>query len=289
MNRPKVSIIVAVLVCLIGGFISGLYIGRLRGIPFVKKQGGWSIGIYIGESPFTFCSGSISNPVLTADDVTDISARFVADPFMVRENHTWYMFFEVMNAHTNQGDIGLATSDDGLNWTYRQIVLDQPFHLSYPYVFKWENEYYMIPESHQIYSIRLYKAIDFPTQWSFIGTLLYGRSYKDSSIFRYDRRWWILTTDRNDFLRLYYADNLMGPWVEHPESPIIRGDANIARPGGRVVVFDGRILRYAQDDDPTYGNQIRAFEITELTTISYEASYNKVKRILPGREALETI
>ncbi len=62
----------------------------------------------------------------------------------------------------------------------------------------------------------------------------------------------------------------MDPWTEHPESPIIIGDANIARPGGRVIILDHRIVRYTQDDDPTYGNQVRAFEITELTTTSYE-------------------
>lgn len=181
------------------------------------------------------------------------------------------MFFEVRNAYTNHGDIGLATSYDGLNFTYKQIVLDEAYHLSYPYVFKWEDEFYMIPESHQAYSIRLYKALDFPTQWSFIGTLLYG-DCRDSSIFRYDGRWWIFTTDRssNDVLRLYYADDLMGPWTEHPESPIIIGDANIARPGGRVIISDHRIVRFTQDDVPTYGNQVRAFEITELTNISYE-------------------
>ncbi|GAH11745.1 unnamed protein product, partial [marine sediment metagenome] len=110
------------------------------------------------------------------------------------------------------------------------------------------------------------------TKWSFVATLLYG-NYVDPSIFRYDGRWWMFgETDPkgNDTLRLYYADDLIGPWIEHPESPIIEGDANIARPGGRVLVFDGLIVRYTQDDDPTYGNQVRAFEITELTTLSYE-------------------
>ena len=32
------------------------------------------------------------------------------------------------------------------------------------YVFKWKNEYYMIPETYQASSVRLYKAIDFPAQ-----------------------------------------------------------------------------------------------------------------------------
>jgi len=271
MIEQQKAIIIIALVCLISGFISGVHVGKSRGIPFVTKQEKWSIGIYIGESPFNFVSPeNITNPILTAKDVTDVPADFVADPFMIKDNSTWYMFFEVMNSQTHQGDIGLAISNDGLNWIYKQIVLDESFHLSYPYVFKWKNEYYMIPDSYQANSIRLYEAVDFPTQWSFVGTLIYG-NYVDSSIFRYDDRWWIFVEtnpEGNNILRLYYAEDLMGPWIEHPESPIIEGDANIARPGGKVLVFDGRIVRYAQDDDPTYGNQVRAFEITELTTLS---------------------
>ena len=270
VKYQKVTIIVVALVCFTSGFISGVYVGKVKDIPFMKRIDEWSIGIYTGKDPFNLVSpDNISNPVLTAKNITDISADFVADPFMVKEGSMWYMFFEVMNTLTNQGDIGLAVSNDALNWNYKQIVLDEPFHLSYPYVFKWEHEYYMIPESHESYSIRLYKAVDFPAQWSFVGVLLYG-DYSDSSVFRYDSKWWMFTTDRNDILRLYYAVNLMGSWIEHPESPVIRGNANIARPGGRVLVFDGRIVRYTQDDYPTYGNQVRAFEITELTTTSYK-------------------
>lgn len=241
-------------------------------IPFVREKGEWSIGIYIGDSIFNLApSQNIKNPVLTAEDVTDISAYFIADPFMVRENSTWYMFFEVYNNHTLQGDIGYAVSSDGFNWTYQHIVLDESFHLSYPYVFQWEGAYYMIPESHEVGSLRLYKALRFPSEWNFIGTLLTG-IYKDPSIFRYDNRWWLFAQtnpEANDTLCLYYADTLTGPWIKHPKNPLIIGDANIARPGGRVLVYD-RIIRYVQDDYPTYGNQVRAFEVTVLTTENYE-------------------
>ena len=273
MTKQQKVIVVIALVCLTGGFMSGVYVGNSRGIPFATTQEKWSIGIYVGESPFDFASPkNVTNPVLTAKDVTDVPSDFVADPFMVKDYSTWYMFFEVMNSRTHQGDIGLAISNDGSNWIYKQIVLDELFHLSYPYVFKWKNEYYMIPESHQANSVRLYKAVDFPKKWSFVRTLLYG-DYLDSSIFRHAGRWWIFTESSqggNNTLRLYYADDLTEPWIEHTKSPIIEGDANIARPGGRVVVFDGLIVRYAQDDDSTYGNQVLAFEITELTTLSYE-------------------
>ena len=69
-----------------------------------------------------------------------------------------------MNALSGHGDIGLAVSDDGINWSYKQIVLDEPFHMSYPYVFKWQEDFYMIPESQEANSVRLYRALDFPTK-----------------------------------------------------------------------------------------------------------------------------
>lgn len=239
---------------------------------FVRKRYEWSIGIYTGESLFEFISPkNITNPVLTAKDVTDVQADFVADPFMVYDGSIWYMFFEVMNACINQGEIALATSSDGFSWTYKQIVLHEPFHLSYPYVFKWKNDYYMIPESYQASSVRLYKAINFPAKWSFVKTLLDGSDYVDSSIFYFDSRWWLFTSStKNNILRLYHANEPIGPWTEHLKSPVIENNASISRPAGKVFEFEHRIFRYTQDSESVYGKQVRVFEIIELTTTSYK-------------------
>ncbi len=278
-KNQKVILIIVALVCLIGGFTGGVYVGKLGHLPFTAK-GEYSIGIYTGKSPFRFMSPEdIKNPVLTANEVTDSPAQYVADPFMVQDGDTWYMFFEVLNAQTHQGDIGLATSKDGFNWKYKQIVLNELFHLSYPYVFKWKDDYYMIPESAKAYQLRLYKAIEFPAKWSLVKTLLKG-VYKDPSIFNFENRWWLFAEEENGSLHLYYADELLGPWSEHPESPVIKGDRNIARPGGRVLVLGDRIVRYTQDDDPTYGNQVRVFVITELSTKSYREVEDPASPIL---------
>ncbi len=254
----------------------------------------WAIGIYASSSsaPLNFSGENINNPVLTANNVSDVPANFVADPFLVHDNGAWFMFFEVINDTTrpgpklrypNKGAIGLAVSNDGLDWSYRQIVLDEPFHLSYPYVFQWKGEYYMIPETYQTCSVRLYKADSFPYTWSFVETLISGKPFVDSSILRYGNIWYIFTaTTRNATLRLYYAKELTGPWTEHPESPIIEGDAHIARPAGRITIFDGRIIRFAQDDDLTYGKQVWAFEITKLTPEVYEEHIADKSPILKG-------
>lgn len=232
----------------------------------------WSIGIYTGTSPVALGTpDSLSNPVLTADDVTDVPATWIADPFMLKNGCEWFMFFEVLNSYTQKGDIGFATSADGFRWIYGRIVLDEPFHLSYPYVFRSGQHFYMTPESHKTASIRLYRAVQFPTRWIFVKSLLAGQRYVDPSVFHYGDNWWIFTANvTHDTLRLYYSPTLEGPWSEHPASPVVRQNPHIARPGGRVVVAGRRIFRYAQDDYPKYGRQVWAFEVEELTTTSYQ-------------------
>jgi hypothetical protein len=250
---------------------AGIYRVQTRDIPFVRTHHNWSLGIYMGDTPFALSqSNGVRNPVLTVLDVTDARAHFLADPFMVYEDGAYFMFFEIYNLDTQQGDLSVATSRDGRNWTYKQIILDEPFHLSYPYVFKWEGEYYLVPESYEANSVRLYRAEEFPFTWQYVATLLEGRGFLDNSLAYYNDYWWLFASfEGNDTLRLYFADDLLGPWQEHPQSPIIQGNPHHARPGGRVLVHDGRLFRYAQDGVPHYGYQIWAFEITGISPTTY--------------------
>lgn len=230
----------------------------------------WAIGIYTGASPFQLAPAE-RNPVLTHADVTDIPAGFVADPFMIRRDGRWHMFFEVMNRETRQGEIALAVSDDGFSWTYQQVVIKEPFHLSYPYVFEWQGDCYMIPETLGAGGVCLYKAEDFPTRWSRPRKLIDG-PYADPSMLRFDDLWWMFvcsTPFQHDTLRLYFARDLEGPWKEHRRSPIVRGDQRRARPAGRVLQLGHRVIRFAQDCVPHYGARVRAFEISELTRERY--------------------
>lgn len=273
----------------LGGLIVlvGMAIIQIKGIgvPFIGKSTVWSIGIYSGDSPFHFSGDGIKNPVLTAIDVHDVPAKFVADPFIIRKNLKWYMFFEVLNTASGQGDIGLAVSDNGFNWRYQKIVLDESFHLSYPYVFKANDEYYMVPETKRADSIRLYRAQEFPSKWVLVGNIIQGK-FVDPSIFRHQNKWWLFSASSNrkegNSLHLFYADKLTGLWTEHPKSPLIKFNDDITRPAGRVTFFDGKIIRYTQDVYPIYGTKVRAFEITLLTVENYEEKEVKYNPILTG-------
>lgn len=130
----------------------------------------WAIGIYAGPDPLNLGGeGAIvhtTGNVITHADITDVPAGFVADPFMLNVNGTWHMFFEILSLLDHKGKIGWATSSDGLHWDYQRLVIDEPFHLSYPYVFEWQGEYYMVPESWEANGIRLYRADRFPDRWT---------------------------------------------------------------------------------------------------------------------------
>jgi hypothetical protein len=230
--------------------------------------------VYSGASPLTLGPDPrVPNPVMTPAQVTDRAAAIVADPFLVRAENCWYMFFEVLDRTTKRGEIAVATSDDGTTWKYRQIVLSEKFHLSYPFVFEWDGACYMVPETHQARSIRLYRAEEFPYRWRHIETLMTGERFADSTLVRHADRWWLFTETspemRHDTLRLYSSDDLRGPWVEHPRSPIVQSDPHGARPGGAVVQTPDGLIRFAQDCAPRYGLGVRAFRITTLTASEY--------------------
>jgi len=212
--------------------------------------------------------------VLTAAQVTDVKADFVADPFMIKEGKIWHMFFEVMNSLNGKGEIGVAISSDGLKWTYQSIVLREPFHLSYPLIFKWEGEYYLIPESGAANRLALYKAKKFPYVWEYAEILLEGE-FADHAIFRQNDVWWLFVGGNprlNDTLRLFHADHLLGPWREHIKSPVVSKNAGIARPAGGVLAMENKIIRYAQDCSMAYGKKVNAFLINQLSRMDYSES-----------------
>jgi hypothetical protein len=99
--------------------------------------------------------------------------------------------------------------------------------------------------------------------------LLSGERYSDSCLVRWEGHFYLFTSPDNGTLELFYADALEGPYHPHPRSPIVSGDKCSARPGGRPIAWNGRIIRFAQCDRPVYGTSVRAFEVTDLSTTRY--------------------
>ena len=240
------------------------------------------------RAPERFVPAGRINPVLTAADVTDFGrADCVADPFLyVTAAGDWHMFFEVYT-HNRQPSAAIAhaRSEDGYDWSYDRVVLETDEHLSYPYVFRWAGDHYMIPDRWAKElgpaPVTLYRAESFPHEWTPIADLVRPATpLHDFSAFRWEGRWWALLGDGTD-LYAYYSDDLTAPdWTSHDDNPVARGRPRAARPGGRPIVFSDHVLAFYQDCERRYGERVRVYEITDLTPTTFRDSER------PGAPAL---
>ncbi|WP_420489673.1 glucosamine inositolphosphorylceramide transferase family protein [Neobacillus vireti] len=222
-----------------------------------------------------------NDPSIKAEDVTDVPAEFVADPFLTFYKSRFYLFFEVLNMRSELGEIGLATSEDGEKWTYQKIVLKERYHLSYPHVFEFEDQFYMVPESSEAKEVILYKAKNFPYEWEKYSVIANGK-YIDPTIFQYNSKWWMFVGTPNGDLHLFYSEKIEGKWIKHSLSPIIKDNYNISRPAGRVIIDNNKIYRFTQDCKPYYGKQVRSFIINKLTENEYQEE--EINIILNGSD-----
>lgn len=251
---------------------------------YIPIDSGWKISIFEGSSLFDL-SPRYNNPVLTADDVDDMSAGFVADPFIFKKDSTWYLFFEIMDNITAKGVIGYATSNDSCyTWEYQKVILNEPWHLSFPNVFEFNRTVYMISETSQSNRTILYKATNFPEQWKKESEIL-NIPLKDPVIFRAKGIWYLFGTSEFD-LCLFYSTNLITGWKEHPSSPVVKGDRRYNRSGGNVFYNGYSYFRITQDDKDYYGSKIHILKIVSISPGYYSERLMKDNPNLSGGKHL---
>lgn len=208
------------------------------------------------------------------------SFTFLADPFGLRRDGVLHIFVETYDYRVRVGAIELLRYDTSFRLLDRRIVLSEPWHLSYPHVWDADGETWMLPEAHRSGKLTLYRADPFPTRWVPECVIELDRVPVDATPFFYEGRWWLLYAganceeDKTGALFAAYADMLTGPWTPHPKNPVRRGHAD-TRPGGRVVLIDGKPVLPTQDCRETYGGAIHPLFIDILTPTAFEAHRGK--------------
>src|SRR4051812_1590928 len=216
--------------------------------------------------------------------VASASDRFYADPFSIKKGDKTYLFFEDYPFDKGKGIISYVEIDESSNYTTPQIALEREYHLSYPHVFEHAGEIYMLPESLETRRVDLYRALDFPQEWTLEKTLLDNVAAVDPTIFFHDGKVWLFVSGMrnehciNEELFLFFSDSLTGDWTPHPANPIV-SDVRRARPAGRIFVRDGQIIRPAQDCSTSYGRAVSFNRIDVLSETTYRET--PVARIGP--------
>jgi hypothetical protein len=203
--------------------------------------------------------------------------RFWADPFIVSRDNKYYVFIEEFLYATQKGHISLIVMNKDGSWEPPVRVLEAAYHLSYPFVFEFENNIYMVPESYDNHTVELYKCTEFPRKWEFQKNLMEKCRAVDTTLFQWQGQWWMFSNriategaSPCDELFLYHSDSPCSDnWTPHQRNPIV-SDVRSARPAGRLFVRDGHLYRPSQDSSRHYGYGFNICEIIKLTETDYE-------------------
>ena len=223
--------------------------------------------------------------------VPDPGFRFYADPFPFEHRGRSYLFVEDLDHRRGKAIISVLPFSETGPLGPAQPVLEEPWHLSYPHLIEHGGEVWMIPESAENKSIVLYRAVQFPNKWVRESVLVADIEASDATVIQHDGRFWMFAATRDgagswsDTLSIFYASDLLGPWVPHPRNPILVDQAT-ARPAGAMVVRDGRLWRPVQDCTAGYGTGIGLAEINRLDLDGFEQTVHAVLRpdpAWPGR------
>lgn len=201
--------------------------------------------------------------------LADDGLRFYADPFPILHEGHVTLFVEDYVHRTGRGAIAAVRVGPEGPVGRPEIVLEEPHHLSYPFVFARDGAVWMVPESGEAGTVDLYRATAFPGGWRKEATLVSGCAASDATLVEENGLWWMFATVRgghgcpSDALHLWSAPDFRGPWTPHPGNPVLI-DAAAARPAGRIVRRGGALIRPVQDCRHRYGGALGLARVLKL-------------------------
>jgi hypothetical protein len=219
--------------------------------------------------------------------ITNPVNGYFADPFLIDQGPSTYCFMENFNFESMKGSIAVCELNED-TYTYLGDVLEEAFHLSFPYLFKYQSKIYMVPESCQNKDIRLYECISFPNEWKLKKIIFQGVEAVDSMIFAYEGKWWLFTnmnpnktSDRCSELFIFYSDNpIEGDWKPHSENPVIVNSQK-GRNGG-LIQYKEDLFRVSQKQG--YGEYGVGFEINKIIHLTENIYHESLEK--DGAESL---
>ena len=212
--------------------------------------------------------------------VKNLKNSFFADPFVFKKDGLNYVFVENYNYSKKKATISaLCLKDD--KYEYLGNVIDESFHLSFPFIFRWEKGIYMIPETHKAKQIRLYKCQSFPMKWKLDQIIMKNVIAADTMILRKNKKWFMFTNicsaglkDLKSELHIFYSENLNSEnWKPIKSGNPVIFDSMSARNGG-FFFKDDNLYRINQIHEKNhYG---KSFGINKIQNLS-EESYHEIR------------
>lgn len=245
------------------------FIFHFRDLFLTEK---WEIGIVKQDVSTFIKEGEVICPEPHWIVSNNKHSVYQADPFGFKDEMGIHILAEEFDYKTSKGIIVsyLLDSQD-LSVLGKKVALEKPYHLAYPYVFENEGVVYCIPENSVGGDVDLYEYEKSSGKLIFKSTLVSGLKAVDASVLYHNKVWWLFFTDlqsTNERLHIWYAyslDQMFKPHAAH----LVKTDVRSSRPAGKPFVFEGRLLRPAQDCSVRSGRRICINEVIVLTETTF--------------------
>lgn len=202
----------------------------------------------------------------------DPGHRFYADPFPWTYRGKTVLFVEEYDHLKHKGVISAMQFGEHGPIGSMEPVIEEPWHLSYPFLLEEKGTLFMVPESTQNNEIALYRCEEFPNSWKRERVLLSDIRASDSTLIYHEGLFWMFTAVEcgGDIgLCLFYSRELAGHWASHPQNPVLIDNAT-ARSGGSIVRRSTNLWRPVQDCSRSYGAALGMAEVLRLDKRGFE-------------------
>lgn len=246
---------------------------------FFRKKVSWSIAFKNNSD--------LSYPLSKYNEIKNPKNCYLADPFVITYLNKTICFAEEFNYSSNKGRI-IAYELIGDSYQYLGIAIEEKFHLSFPYVFEFDNQIFMIPETSANKQIRLYKCKNYPLNWELYEVMIDKIEGVDTLLINRNKLWYLLTNKCSAGLKkncselhIFWNDNFMkGKWrpLKSP-NPIIF-NAEGGRNGG-IFKKESKLYRISQNHQTNnYGSSFNINEIKSISKETYKEEF--IQKIYPG-------
>jgi hypothetical protein len=237
----------------------------------------WFVGIRPASGNVDFRSPG-RGPAFT--EVLAPPGHYYADPFIVEWDSRHWLFVEDWVNRDSRGRLACMEVRAGGIVGEPVVILDKPYHLSYPHVFSHAGDFFMIPETCDNAAVQLYRATRFPFEWELAAVLIEDAELVDTTAFHYEGKWYFFTSTggQPEEAYLFTADRIDGPWHYHPANPI-GTDTRRLRGAGAIFSHQNALIRPVQDCSLGYGYAVAFNEIRRLS--ASECEEQQAGKLLP--------
>lgn len=213
---------------------------------------------------------------------------WLADPIPFEKDGCTYLFYEAFPEETHRGYIGMMRYDvQEKKFKNHQVVLTEPFHMSFPHIFMFKNTVYMIPETNAVLQIRVYKAGKDLSDWKLHTAFDTKAGYSDIVTKVQGESVFVCCTEKGELpltnrIHVFKIQNMNSdnPFLEEINLGNSEYKHNM-RNGGSIFEYKGRTIRVIQrDDEGIYGSGIILRQVYTFDDTGFAESldYKIIKR-----------